>query len=40
MFENSIFIIYSVKKILVEERDFLKKIVRGELIKEEDILKK
>ncbi|KAM3132680.1 hypothetical protein pb186bvf_015225 [Paramecium bursaria] len=33
MFEN-------IKKILVEERDFLKKIVRGELIKEEDILKK
>lgn len=29
-----------VKKILNEERDFLKKIVKGEPISEEDLIKK
>lgn len=29
-----------VKKILVEERDFLKKIVKGEQMQEEDLIKK
>lgn len=29
-----------VKKLLVEDRQFLKKIVKGELMQEEDLIKK